>query len=65
MNLLNKDINNFLNYFAEECFLIQADGDYIIARLSFRLNLYSQFQWSSLQAIVEYIKAILLFNRIN
>lgn len=55
----------FLNNFAVRSFRDVADQDYISARLSYRAGLISQFQWSSLQAIEKYIKAILLINKIE
>jgi len=54
-----------LNSFATESFRDQADRDYILARLACRHELFPQFLWSSLQAIEKYLKAILLYNRIN
>lgn len=38
-----------------------ADGDYIEARVAYRLGLMEQFLWASLQACEKYLKAILLF----
>ncbi len=54
-----------LNSFASESFRDQADRDYIAARLSCRYELFPQFLWSAQQAIEKYLKAILLYNRIN
>jgi hypothetical protein len=53
-----------LNDFAIRSFRDVADSDYIVARMSYRAGLISQFYWSSLQAIEKYLKAILLINRI-
>lgn len=53
-----------LNNFATRCFRDVADADYIAARLSYRAGLFSQFQWSGLQACEKYLKGILLYNRI-
>lgn len=39
-----------------------ADQDYILARVNYRLGLINHFQWSALQAIEKYLKAILVFN---
>lgn len=49
--------------FATTCFRNVADADYISARSSYRLGLIDQFQWSSLQVIEKYLKAILLYNQ--
>jgi HEPN domain-containing protein len=54
-----------LNSFATQSFRDQADRDYITARLACRYELFPQFLWSSHQAIEKYLKAILLYNRIN
>jgi len=54
-----------LNSFATQSFRDQADRDYIAARLACRYELFPQFLWSSHQAIEKYLKAILLYNRIN
>jgi hypothetical protein len=51
-----------VNSFASECFRDVADTDYIAARMHYRLGLIEQFQWSALQAIEKYLKAILLYN---
>jgi len=58
-------IERSLNSFATESFRDQADRDYILARLACRHELFPQFLWSSHQAIEKYLKAILLYNRIN
>ncbi len=55
----------FLNDFATRCFRDVADHDYIAARMAYRASLFQQFHWASLQAIEKYLKAILLFNRIE
>ncbi|PPD11648.1 HEPN domain-containing protein [Methylophilus sp.] len=47
---------------AAEYFRNPADEDYILARVKYRLGLMNQFQWSALQAVEKYLKAILLFN---
>ncbi|WP_107804507.1 HEPN domain-containing protein [Nitrosomonas oligotropha] len=54
-----------INDFATRSFRDIADQDYIAARLSYRHGLYSQFHWQSLQALEKYLKAILLYNRIE
>lgn len=53
------------NDFVMRSFRDVADQDYIAARLCYRNNLMIQFTWSSLQAVEKYLKAILLYNRIN
>ena len=50
------------NSFITLSFRDVADRDYISARILFRNGLYEQFQWSGLQAIEKYLKAILLFH---
>lgn len=42
-----------------------ADQDYILARVSYKLNLPTNFNWCSLQAIEKYLKCILLLHRIE
>lgn len=59
------DIERLLNLFATQSFRDQADRDYILARLACQHELFPQFLWSSLQAIEKYLKAILLYNRIE
>jgi hypothetical protein len=54
-----------LNDFATRSFRDVADKDYILARLAYRHGLFPQFQWSALQALEKYFKAILLYNRIE
>jgi tetratricopeptide (TPR) repeat protein len=54
-----------LNEFALRCFHDVADGDYIAARLSYRSELFLQAFWASQQALEKYLKAILLFRRIQ
>jgi HEPN domain-containing protein len=61
IKLSEKD-QKVLNSFASECFVNTADYDYISARSFYRMGLIQHFQWSSLQAIEKYLKAILLFN---
>lgn len=58
-------IDRCLNSFATESFRDQADRDYIHARLACRSELFPQFLWSSHQALEKYLKAILLYNRIE
>lgn len=53
-----------INDFAIRSFRDTADGDYIAARMAFRVALLQQFFWSSQQAVEKYIKCILLLNRI-
>lgn len=43
-------------------FTDSADEDYLVARLSFKLNLQNQFVWSAQQAIEKYFKAAILMN---
>lgn len=54
-----------LNDFARRSFRDVADQDYIAARLAYRASLWPQFKWSGLQAIEKYLKAILLYNRVE
>lgn len=54
-----------LNDFAIRCFRDVADLDYIAARLCYRHRLVEQFHWQSLQTLEKFLKAILLFNRIE
>lgn len=54
-----------LNNFATRSFRDVADQDYVLARIAYRSELYAQFLWSGLQAIEKYLKAILLYNRIQ
>jgi hypothetical protein len=56
--------DSLLNDFAIRCFRDVADYDYIHSRLAYRSRLFPQFQWSALQALEKYFKAILLLNRI-
>jgi hypothetical protein len=42
-----------------------ADGDYIMARLANRAQLFPQFHWSSLQTLEKYLKCILTLNRVE
>lgn len=58
-------IEALLNQFSSRCFRDVADQDYIAARLSYRAGLFPQFHWSSLQALEKYLKAILLYNRVD
>ena len=58
-------IDRSINSFATQSFRNQADRDYIAARLACRAELFPQFLWSSQQAIEKYLKAILLYNRIE
>lgn len=63
---MSKDhIQRCINSFATQSFRDQADRDYISARLACRYELYPQFLWASHQAIEKYLKAILLYNRIE
>ena len=56
------DLKIALHAIAQEAFRDQADGDYISARMNYRMALREQFLWSCLQACEKYLKAILLFN---
>lgn len=58
-------LDRFLNSFATQSFRDQADRDYIAARLACRYELFPQFLWSSHQAVEKYLKAILLYNRVE
>ena len=58
-------LDRYLNSFATQSFRDQADRDYVAARLACRYELFPQFLWSSQQAIEKYLKAILLYNRID
>lgn len=58
-------LDRFVNGFATQSFRDQADRDYIAARLACRYELFPQFLWSSQQALEKYLKAILLYNRID
>lgn len=65
MNKHHIEVRDLINNFATRSFRDIADQDYIAARLSYRHGLYSQFHWQSLQALEKYLKAILLYNRIE
>lgn len=54
-----------INDFAVRSFRDTADRDYITARLAYKAKLFAQFHWSAQQAIEKYLKAILLFSRID
>ncbi|HBC06755.1 MAG TPA: hypothetical protein DC046_04140 [Rhodospirillaceae bacterium] len=58
------DTEILLNDFAVRSFRDVADRDYISARMNYKAGLFSQFLWSSLQAIEKYLKGILLLNRV-
>lgn len=58
-------LDRHVNAFGTQSFRDQADRDYIAARLACRHELFPQFLWSSHQAIEKYLKAILLYNRIE
>ncbi|WP_394789138.1 HEPN domain-containing protein [Rhodoferax sp.] len=58
-------LEQYVNSFATQSFRDQADRDYVAARLACRSELMPQFLWASHQAIEKYLKAILLYNRIN
>lgn len=61
----NDHAERCINSVASQSFRDQADRDYILARLACRHELYPQFLWSSQQAIEKYLKAVLLYNRIE
>ena len=42
-----------------------ADQDYVAARIAYRYELTQPFLWSSQQAVEKYLKAILLFSRVD
>lgn len=56
-NYLRARLNDFIN----RSFRDLADQDYISARANYKIELYDQFLWSSLQALEKYLKGILLF----
>lgn len=56
--------NVVFNQFAYGSLRDVADGDYIAARNLHKLNLWTQFFWSALQAIEKYQKCILLLRRV-
>lgn len=58
-------LERYVNSFATQSFRDQADRDYVAARLACRSELMPQFLWASQQAVEKYLKAILLYNRIN
>lgn len=58
-------LERYVNSFATQSFRDQADRDYVAARLACRFELMPQFLWASHQAVEKYLKAILLYNRIN
>jgi HEPN domain-containing protein len=58
-------LDRWVNSYATQSFRDQADRDYIAARLACRYELFPQFLWASQQAIEKYLKAILLYNRIE
>lgn len=62
---MDREQRIILNSFATECFRNVADADYISARVNYRLGLINQFNWSALQAIEKYLKAILLYNQVS
>jgi hypothetical protein len=53
------------NAFIDSSFRDAADEDYIAARAAYRMDLTHAFLWNSLQTVEKYIKAILLYNRLN
>lgn len=59
-----KSLEPYINDFATHSFRDTADMDYIVARASYRMELFPQFMWSGLQAIEKYFKGILLYNRV-
>lgn len=54
-----------INAFGTRWFRNQADRDYIVARMCYRNRLVNNFNWSSLQAIEKYLKAIFLYHRVS
>ncbi|HAT1993833.1 TPA: hypothetical protein I8010_001661 [Legionella pneumophila] len=58
-------LDQALDEIAYRCFRDMADQDYILARVSYKLNLPTNFNWCSLQAIEKYLKCILLLHRIE
>ena len=58
-------LDRFVNSFATQSFRDQADRDYVSARLACRHELFPQFLWASHQAVEKYLKAILLYNRVQ
>ncbi len=65
-NLVEMDkLDRWINSYATQSFRDQADRDYITARLACRYELFPQFLWAAQQATEKYLKAILLYNRIE
>lgn len=54
-----------LNNVALRSFRDIADGDYIAARMAYRVDLIPQALWASQQAIEKYVKCVLLLRRIT
>lgn len=65
VGLIKFTLDQALDEIAYRCFRDMADQDYILARVSYRLNLPTNFNWCSLQAIEKYLKCILLLHRIE
>lgn len=58
-------LDQALDEIAYRCFRDMADQDYILARVSYKLNFPTNFNWCALQAIEKYLKCILLLQRIE
>jgi HEPN domain-containing protein len=58
-------IESQIDRFVTESFRDVADKDYIAARICWRHGLHHQFLWLAEQAIEKYLKAILLYNRVD
>jgi len=54
-----------LDDYADRSLRDMADRDYVVARMCFRLGLDQHFLWLGHQALEKYLKAILLYNRID
>lgn len=63
MSISERDL--LFNEFLRRSFRDNADRDYVAARMLYRCRLFSQAQWSALQALEKYLKHILAFNRIS
>ena len=57
--------DSHINRYVTTSFRDVADKDYIAARICYRYGLHHQFLWFAEQAIEKYLKAILLYNRVD
>lgn len=60
-----KTNDSHINRFVTTSFRDVADKDYIAARICYRYGLHHQFLWFGQQAVEKYLKAILLYNRVD